>query len=92
LIGKELGLELTRGNFFHAVYRLEQKLGRVFLELRPYSLFPREYFSGWFVTAFRHLSVRIGNTCVGEVAPAAAQHRPDACQASRETSAVAPAA
>ena len=36
-----------RGNFFHAVYRIEQKLGRVFRELEPYALFPvDEYFHG----------------------------------------------
>jgi hypothetical protein len=40
-------LGLDRGNFFHAVYRIEQKLGRVFRELEPYSLFPLdEYFHG----------------------------------------------
>jgi hypothetical protein len=40
-------LELDRGNFFHAVYRIEQKLGRVFRELEPYALFPLdEYFNG----------------------------------------------
>ncbi len=40
---RKLGLD--RGNFFHAVYRIEQKLGRVFRELRPYGLFPLdEYF------------------------------------------------
>lgn len=38
-------LKLDRGNFFHAVYRIEQKLGKVFRELEPYSLFPvDEYF------------------------------------------------
>jgi hypothetical protein len=37
---------LDRGNFFHACYRIEQKLGRVFRELRPHALFPLdEYFS-----------------------------------------------
>ncbi len=42
---RRLGIE--RGNFFHAVYRIEQKLGRVFRELEPYSLFPLdEYFQG----------------------------------------------
>ena len=42
---RKLGLE--RGNFFHSVYRIEQKLGRVFRELEPYSLFPLdEYYSG----------------------------------------------
>jgi len=40
-------LKMDRGNFFHAVYRIEQKLGRVFRELEPYSLFPLdEYFHG----------------------------------------------
>jgi len=40
-------LHIDRGTFFHAVYRIEQKLGRVFRELEPYSLFPLdEYFSG----------------------------------------------
>jgi hypothetical protein len=33
-------LNMDRGNFFHAVYRIEQKLGRVFRELEPYPLFP----------------------------------------------------
>jgi hypothetical protein len=38
-------LNTDRGTFFHAVYRIEQKLGRVFRELEPYSLFPLdEYF------------------------------------------------
>ena len=40
-------LKMDRGNFFHSVYRIQQKLGRVFAELRPYPLFPlSEYFSG----------------------------------------------
>jgi hypothetical protein len=40
-------LRIDRGTFFHAVYRIEEKLGRVFRELRPYSLFPLdEYFQG----------------------------------------------
>jgi hypothetical protein len=40
-------LHIDRGNFFHAVYRIEQKLGRVFREMEPYSLFPLdEYFHG----------------------------------------------
>ena len=40
-------LHIDRGNFFHAVYRIEQKLGRVFRELEPYPLYPLdEYFSG----------------------------------------------
>ena len=40
-------LSMSRGNFFHAVYRIEQKLGRVFRELQPYPLFPLDdYFHG----------------------------------------------
>jgi hypothetical protein len=40
-------LKMDRGNFFHAVYRIEQRLGRVFRELEPYALFPLdEYFQG----------------------------------------------
>jgi hypothetical protein len=45
LCSRRLGID--RGNFFHAVYRIEQKLGRVFRELEPYPLFPLdEYFNG----------------------------------------------
>jgi hypothetical protein len=40
-------LRLDRGSFFHAVYRIEQKLGRAFRELQPYALFPiDEYYNG----------------------------------------------
>jgi hypothetical protein len=40
---EELGI--TRGNFFHHVYLVEQRLGRVFGELEPYGLWPvDEYF------------------------------------------------
>ena len=40
-------LSIDRGSFFHAVYRIEQKLGRAFRELEPYGLFPvDEYFHG----------------------------------------------
>jgi hypothetical protein len=40
-------LEMDRGSFFHAVYRIQQTLGRVFRETEPYGLFPvDEYFNG----------------------------------------------
>lgn len=40
-------LGLDRGTFFHMIYKIEQKLGRVFRELEPHSLFPLdEYFGG----------------------------------------------
>lgn len=39
-------LKLDRGSFFHSVYRIQQKLGRGFRELKPYPLFPLdEYFA-----------------------------------------------
>lgn len=45
LCTRKLGMD--RGNFFHAVYRIEQKLGRVFRELEPYPLFPLDdYYNG----------------------------------------------
>ncbi len=37
---------LSRGNFFHAVYRIERILGRKYRETRPYGIFPlSEYFA-----------------------------------------------
>jgi hypothetical protein len=40
-------LNMSRGNFFHAVYRIEEKLGKAFRETQPYGLFPLdEYFGG----------------------------------------------
>jgi len=40
-------LKLERGVFFHIIYRIQQKLGRAFREIEPYSLFPLdEYFGG----------------------------------------------
>jgi len=39
-------LHVDRGTFFHEVYRIQQKLGRVFRELKPYALHPLdEYFN-----------------------------------------------
>ncbi len=40
-------LNMDRGTFFHEIYRIQQKLGKVFRELEPYALFPLdEYFNG----------------------------------------------
>ncbi|MDQ6758686.1 MAG: hypothetical protein M3Z32_02325 [Acidobacteriota bacterium] len=40
-------LNMDRGTFFHTLYRLQQRLGRVFRELQPYALYPlSEYFHG----------------------------------------------
>jgi len=58
-------LKMEKGEFFHRVYRIEEILGRTFLELKPYALFPLyEYFGpaseamfgdGF---AFRHRTVK----------------------------------
>ena len=38
-------LKIDRGNFFHLLYRIQQKAGRAFAETNPYPLFPlTEYF------------------------------------------------
>lgn len=38
-------LQVSRGNFFHGVYRIEAKLGEALATLRPYGLYPpRDYF------------------------------------------------
>jgi hypothetical protein len=40
-------LNMERGAFYHEVYRIQERLGRVFRELQPYALFPvDEYFNG----------------------------------------------
>jgi hypothetical protein len=40
-------LKMERGALFHAIYRIERKLGRAFAETEPYGLFPLdEYFGG----------------------------------------------
>ena len=44
LCSRKLGIK--KGYFFHGVYRIEQRLGRVFFELEPYSLYPpHDYFT-----------------------------------------------
>jgi hypothetical protein len=49
-------LGLTRGNFFHACYRVEHKLGKVFQDLKPFALFPTdEYFQ---VVIGRNVDIR----------------------------------
>lgn len=40
-------LGLDRGSFYHQVYRIQERVGRVFAEMEPYALFPLdEYFGG----------------------------------------------
>jgi hypothetical protein len=37
-------LNVDRGEFFHEVYRIQQKLGRTFRELEPHALFPLDQY------------------------------------------------
>jgi hypothetical protein len=40
-------LNMDKGIFFHAIYRIMVKLGRIFVDLEPYGLYPvHEYFHG----------------------------------------------
>ena len=53
-------MKMERGSFFHEIYRIEQKLGRVFRELEPYALYPvDEYFGGTYKKDLRPESVKI---------------------------------
>jgi hypothetical protein len=55
-------LKLDRGNFFHAVYRVEQKLGRAYSETKPYPLHPvDEYLHGVMLGARSGLRNREGS-------------------------------
>ena len=39
-------LHMEKGDFFHELYRIEERLDRVYRELKPYALYPLdEYFS-----------------------------------------------
>ena len=39
-------LGMSRGDYFHRVYAIEERLGRAFRETQPYGIFPlREYFN-----------------------------------------------
>lgn len=39
-------LKVDKGEFFHALYRIQQRLGRVFREIKPFALYPLdEYFA-----------------------------------------------
>jgi len=45
---------MDRGTYFHSLYRLENRLGRVFAEVLPYPLYPLdEYFGGTVLRADR---------------------------------------
>lgn len=39
-------MKVDRGIFFHQLYRIQEKLGRVYRELQPYGLYPLEDYFG----------------------------------------------
>jgi hypothetical protein len=39
-------MKIDRGLFFHTVYRVEEKLGRAFVETEPYALYPLDEYFG----------------------------------------------
>jgi len=54
-------LRMDRGKFFHHVYDIETRLGRVFAELTPYGLYPiGEYFAGSIAGAGATPAIRRG--------------------------------
>jgi hypothetical protein len=54
---------MDRGNFFHEIYRIQQKLGRVYRELEPYALYPLdEYFGGTYKKSLKVDSLRLLRT------------------------------
>jgi hypothetical protein len=58
LLGADLELcmrrvGLDRGNFFHAIYRIEETMGQHMAELKPYPLFPVDEYMGGTVRAAR---------------------------------------
>ena len=55
-----LGRPLTRGSFFHAVYRAEGLIGAAIIATRPYSLFPPgQYFAGFILSTESITSSRV---------------------------------
>jgi hypothetical protein len=48
-------LKMDRGRFFHAVYRIQQRLGRIFRELQPYGLYPLDEYFGTTVRGVKPL-------------------------------------
>jgi hypothetical protein len=66
-------LKMDRGTFFHLVYRIEQKLGKTFAELEPYSLYPiQEYLH----TPFRREPVKASDARPEKVVPIRPPIRP----------------
>jgi hypothetical protein len=65
LCTKKLGID--RGTFFHRVYALENKLGRVYRTLKPYPLYPLEdYFRGMRLADLKPLPALVGYRFNGE--------------------------
>ena len=59
-------LNMDRGTFFHAVYRIQEKLGHAFSELEPYALFPLDEY---FHSTYRNETVKALPFQTGQVQP-----------------------
>jgi hypothetical protein len=44
---------MDRGTFFHALYRVQRKMGRALVETKPYGLFPLDEYFGTVVESAR---------------------------------------
>jgi hypothetical protein len=51
LCSRYIGLD--RGNWYHTIYRIEEKLGRKFAEMGPYPLYPVDEYMGGAVRTAR---------------------------------------
>jgi hypothetical protein len=65
LCERSLGME--QGNYFHAIYRIEETLGRYLAELKPYPLFPVDEYMGG--------TVRTAKIAIGSAVPDLARRR-----------------
>lgn len=54
-------MNMEKGIFFHAVYRIQHKLGRAFRELKPYPLYPLDEYFGPVVRNERPAGAGPGN-------------------------------
>lgn len=66
LCARRLGTD--RGNVYHAVYRIEERLGYEFASMEPYSLYPpREYFALHFSEPVKAIKPDVGSGSAGSV-------------------------
>lgn len=50
---------IDKGTFYHLVYQIQQKLGRVFREMEPYALFPLDVYFGGVTEKKAHSGLKV---------------------------------